>query len=136
MIESPVSDLTSIPNSLPVNALDVIIRFWGKLIAPALAATLEDWLGVPLDAEHVLRDRPAFSHHVTTPSAGASIATCCHKRSRMLFLDAKASVEAAPLVAQLMATLLHKDEVWIRQQVDAYNLLAKNYLPTDKSTNV
>lgn len=40
---------------------------------PALAATLEDWLGVPLDAEHVLRDRPAFSDHVTTPSAAASI---------------------------------------------------------------
>jgi glycerol-3-phosphate dehydrogenase len=58
------------------------------------------------------------------------------RRSRMLFLDAKASAEAAPLVAQLMATMLHKDEAWIRQQVDAYNLLAKNYLPTDKSTNV
>jgi hypothetical protein len=46
MIESPVSDLTSIPNSLPVNALDVIVRFWGKLIAPALAATLQHFLAI------------------------------------------------------------------------------------------
>ncbi|HSF89633.1 MAG TPA: glycerol-3-phosphate dehydrogenase/oxidase [Saprospiraceae bacterium] len=57
------------------------------------------------------------------------------RRSRMLFLDAKASVEAAPLVAQIMAVLLNEDEVWIRQQVDAYNQLAKNYLPTGKSNN-
>jgi len=51
------------------------------------------------------------------------------RRSRMLFLDAKASVEAAPIVARQMALLLHKEESWIRQEIDAYILLAKNYLP-------
>jgi hypothetical protein len=38
-----------------------------------LATTLGDWLGEPLDAEQVLRDRPAFADHVTTSSAAASI---------------------------------------------------------------
>jgi len=51
------------------------------------------------------------------------------RRSRMLFLDAKASVEAASIVAAQMADLMKMDENWITKQVDAYRLLAKNYLP-------
>jgi glycerol-3-phosphate dehydrogenase len=54
------------------------------------------------------------------------------RRSRMLFLDAKASVEAASVVAEHMASLLRKDESWIRVQIDEYTILAKNYLPADK----
>jgi glycerol-3-phosphate dehydrogenase len=57
------------------------------------------------------------------------------RRSRMLFLDAKASVEAAPVVAALMAGLLVKDANWVRQQLDEYTLLAKNYLPSINSAN-
>jgi glycerol-3-phosphate dehydrogenase len=52
------------------------------------------------------------------------------RRCRMLFLDAKASIQAAPIVAKQMASLLHKDETWISQQIDEYTLLAKNYLPS------
>jgi len=58
------------------------------------------------------------------------------RRSRMLFLDARASVEAAPVVAQMMASLLHEDATWISQQLDAYTLLAKNYLPPGNETHV
>jgi hypothetical protein len=38
-----------------------------------LAWTLGDWLGETLDAERVLRDRPQYRDHVTTPSVEASI---------------------------------------------------------------
>lgn len=58
------------------------------------------------------------------------------RRTRMLFLDARASVEAAPVVAQRMAILLGKDDSWIRQQIEEYTILAKNYLPADKPENV
>lgn len=51
------------------------------------------------------------------------------RRTRMLFLDARASVEAAPQVAAIMAGLMRKDDSWIREQIDAYTLLANNYLP-------
>lgn len=51
------------------------------------------------------------------------------RRSRMLFLDAKASMEAAPMVAEIMASLLGKDGIWVQQQIDLYNSLAKKYLP-------
>jgi glycerol-3-phosphate dehydrogenase len=51
------------------------------------------------------------------------------RRSRMLFLDAKASMESAPDVAKIMAVALHRDDLWIKQQIDEFAIVAKNYLP-------
>ena len=50
------------------------------------------------------------------------------RRTRLLFLDARAAVEAAPMVAQLMASVTGKDAAWVRGQLDKFNDLAKNYL--------
>ena len=50
------------------------------------------------------------------------------RRIRLLFLDAKAAMEAAPMVAAIMANDLQKDEAWINQQVTAFNKLAAGYL--------
>jgi glycerol-3-phosphate dehydrogenase len=50
------------------------------------------------------------------------------RRTRMLFLDAQAAMEAAPAVAQLMADEIKKDNDWIQQQINAFNSIAKQYL--------
>ena len=50
------------------------------------------------------------------------------RRTRLLFLDAKAAVEAAPVVAQLMASVTGKDAAWVREQLYRFTDLAKNYL--------
>jgi glycerol-3-phosphate dehydrogenase len=50
------------------------------------------------------------------------------RRTRSLFLDAKASVEAAPLVASLMAKVLNKDAEWEQQQVAAFLKTAEYYM--------
>ena len=50
------------------------------------------------------------------------------RRVRVLFLDAKASVEMAPKVAEILAKELHKDQDWIQQQVDDYTSLASGYV--------
>ena len=50
------------------------------------------------------------------------------RRTRMLLLDARASVEAAPLAASLLAGELGRDEEWRRAQLEAYRRLAKDYL--------
>jgi glycerol-3-phosphate dehydrogenase len=50
------------------------------------------------------------------------------RRVRALFLDAKASIEIAPEVAKLMAKELHKDSVWIKNQIEEYTQLAKGYI--------
>jgi glycerol-3-phosphate dehydrogenase len=50
------------------------------------------------------------------------------RRTRALLLDARASLEAAPTVARLMAAELGRDEAWIEGQIAAYGDLAANYI--------
>jgi len=50
------------------------------------------------------------------------------RRSRALFLDARASKQMAEPVARLMAAELNKSKNWIKQQVEQFNKLAQNYL--------
>jgi len=50
------------------------------------------------------------------------------RRTRALLLEARASIEAAPAVAELMAKELGRDKAWVREQVTAYRELAARYL--------
>ncbi|HEV7735545.1 MAG TPA: glycerol-3-phosphate dehydrogenase/oxidase [Candidatus Binatia bacterium] len=50
------------------------------------------------------------------------------RRTRCLLLDARASIDAAPVVAALMAAELGRDGAWVTAQVDAYRALARGYL--------
>lgn len=51
------------------------------------------------------------------------------RRTRSLLLDARASVEAAPRVARVLAKELGRDEVWEKNQVEEYRRLAAGYVP-------
>ena len=51
------------------------------------------------------------------------------RRTRALLLDAKAAMESAPVVGAIIASELKKDDTWIKKQLDAFNSIAKNYLP-------
>jgi glycerol-3-phosphate dehydrogenase len=51
------------------------------------------------------------------------------RRTRSLLLDARASIEAAPHVAALLAGELHRDAAWIKDQTEAFTVLARGYLP-------
>lgn len=50
------------------------------------------------------------------------------RRTRILFLDAKAAIESAPLVAEIMAKELSKDNIWVETQLFEFNEMAKTYL--------
>jgi len=52
------------------------------------------------------------------------------RRTRVLVLDARASMEMAPQVAELMARELGRDKTWQDHQISAYKKLAKGYLLT------
>jgi glycerol-3-phosphate dehydrogenase len=54
------------------------------------------------------------------------------RRTRALFLNAKASIEIAPKVAEIMAQELDKNELWIAEQIQLFNLTAQNYLPDNQ----
>src|SRR5690606_2132263 len=50
------------------------------------------------------------------------------RRTRALFLDARASMEIAPKVAELMAAELRLDEGWQRAEVERFLTHARGYL--------
>jgi glycerol-3-phosphate dehydrogenase len=52
------------------------------------------------------------------------------RRTRALLLDARSAIESALPVAQVMAAEMNKDTSWIKNQIDSFNSIAKNYLPT------
>lgn len=52
------------------------------------------------------------------------------RRTRALLLNAQAAIDSAPIVAKLMAKEMNKDNGWIKNEIDDFNLIAKNYLPT------
>jgi glycerol-3-phosphate dehydrogenase len=49
------------------------------------------------------------------------------RRIRLLFINAKAAIQAAPYVAELMAAELQKDSTWQNNQVQSFTLLALGY---------
>ncbi|MDQ3063267.1 MAG: hypothetical protein M3R14_10495 [Acidobacteriota bacterium] len=49
------------------------------------------------------------------------------RRTRILFLDAKAAIEIAPHVAKIMAQELGENKIWIDGQIKNFTELAKNY---------
>jgi glycerol-3-phosphate dehydrogenase len=51
------------------------------------------------------------------------------RRMRALFLDARASMEIAGTVADLIAAELGRDGAWKSIQVNDYKALAQGYLP-------
>jgi glycerol-3-phosphate dehydrogenase len=50
------------------------------------------------------------------------------RRTRALFLNARAALEMAPAVAALMAAELGRDGDWIAEQVRAFHDIARNYI--------
>jgi glycerol-3-phosphate dehydrogenase len=53
------------------------------------------------------------------------------RRTRALFMDARASIEAAPLVARLLGDELGQDELWQHKQVAAFDAVAEQYVWSD-----
>jgi glycerol-3-phosphate dehydrogenase len=50
------------------------------------------------------------------------------RRTRALFLNARAAIEMAPRVAALMARELGRDADWEAEQVQAFNRTARGFL--------
>jgi glycerol-3-phosphate dehydrogenase len=57
------------------------------------------------------------------------------RRTRALLLNARASIEAAPLVARLMAGELGADAAWQAAQVAAYTAVARGYVFSDPASH-
>ena len=92
-----------------------------KLIAddPALAAPLHPSLPY-VGAEVIWAVREEMARTVEDVLA---------RRTRALLLDARASIEAAPRLAALMARELKRDTAWEKEAAASYTQVAQGYLP-------
>lgn len=50
------------------------------------------------------------------------------RRVRMLFLDARATIQIIPIVAKMLAKELEKDELWEQNQIDDFTKIANQYV--------
>lgn len=57
-----------------------------------------------------------------------SVEDILSRRTRALLLDARASIEAAPKVATLLAKELTRNEAWVQDQIRQYEDLAQGYV--------
>jgi glycerol-3-phosphate dehydrogenase len=85
---------------------------------PSLAEPLA--AGLPYQRAHVLW---AARHELAR-----TVEDVLARRTRMLFLDAQTSINAAPVAAQLLAFEFGHDDEWTAAQVAAYRKLASGYL--------
>lgn len=95
------------------------------------AAVIRSWMQQPNWAELI---HPNYAYtkaeirwHVEAEMA-MTVEDVLARRIRLLFLDAKAAMEAAPIVAALMAELLQKDQHWQETQVNSFRVVAQQYL--------
>jgi len=98
--------------------------------APELQALVRD------DERHAERLHPDYDVvaaqvvWAVRHEAARTVEDVLARRTRMLILDARASIDMAPRVAALLAEELGRDEAWQREQVSSYTDLARGYLPS------
>ncbi len=99
--------------------------------------------------EALVRDEPALGErlHPDYDVVGAQVAWAARyesartvedvlaRRTRLLILDARASMEVAPAVAAILAEELGRDDPWQADQVEAYRTLARGYLVSSTLTS-
>ncbi|MFL6289625.1 MAG: glycerol-3-phosphate dehydrogenase/oxidase [Thermoanaerobaculia bacterium] len=123
----------------PSGTADLRLHGWSAEVEPTM-----DWAVYGSDAVALSRlaeERPEWREPLhprlpyrlcevvwaARPEMARTVEDVLARRTRALLLDARASVEAAPEVARLMAAELGKDTEWERRQVEEYRALAQSY---------
>ncbi|HEV2844234.1 MAG TPA: glycerol-3-phosphate dehydrogenase/oxidase [Thermoanaerobaculia bacterium] len=123
----------------PSRTADLRLHGWTEEVRP-LAAWAEHGADAPALAR-LAAERPGWDEplHLNLPyrvcevvwaarhEMARTVEDVLARRTRSLLLDARASAEAAPAVAALLAAELGRDEAWQREQVTSYRELARGY---------
>jgi glycerol-3-phosphate dehydrogenase len=124
---------------LPSGTAELRLHGWSAEVEPTA-----DWAVYGVDAaavSQVSEEQPEWKEplHTRLPYRACEVVWAIRqemartvedvlaRRTRALLLDARASAEAAPGVARLLAAELGKDAEWERRQVEAYRELARGY---------
>jgi glycerol-3-phosphate dehydrogenase len=118
------------------------LRVHGFRPRPAAPGRL-DVYGTDADAiAELARERPELGEplHEALPVLGAEVVWAARhemartlddvlaRRTRALFLNARAALAMAPAAARLLAAELGRDEAWQRMQLDEFGRIARHYL--------
>jgi len=94
----------------------------GIKIRERMNGTANEWISESLKI-HKLQVQWAVEHEMAR-----TVEDVLSRRTRALLLNARESIRIAPEVAKIMSVGLHKDEQWVKQQVEDYTRLANNYI--------
>jgi glycerol-3-phosphate dehydrogenase len=110
----------------PSMPTDHVRRFYGS-DAEALDAVAAESPELAAPIHENLPYRGAEIAWAARNEMALSVEDALARRTRSLLLDARASIEAAPRVASIMAKELGRDETWEKEQVREYEELAAGY---------
>ena len=83
------------------------------------------------DVITVVQEKPVFQYalkSVNYKEMALTVEDVLARRVRLLFVDAREAMAAAPKVAETMARELGRDQTWIDAQVESFTKMAKNYI--------
>lgn len=127
----------------PCTTADMRVHGWSE--DTGMAAHLEAYGSDGGSVVDIFKEHPAFAArlHPAFPYQRGEIAWHARhemartvedvlaRRTRALLLDARAAIEAAPAVAEVLASELRRDASWQRAQVAEFTALARRYVFTD-----
>lgn len=109
-----------------VNKEDPLFFYGSDMIAIRKLINREPELG-----EYLHKDLPILKAQIVWAAQNEMARTVedfLSRRTRALLLNARASIEAAPEVARLLAKELGKDAAWEQKQIETYEALAHGYI--------
>lgn len=93
---------------------------------------MEQWIANHPQMGHLLHPRlpylPVEVLWAVREEMARTLEDVLARRTRSLFLDARASLEIAPRVAKIMAEELNKDSPWEEKEIQKFSMVAKGYL--------
>lgn len=116
------------------------IHGWTRAEAPS--SNLASYGSDALRIQDLMKEQPELSEklHPKLPyqhgevvwhareEMARSVEDVLARRTRALLLNARASIEAAPVVAKILAKELGRDAAWEAEQIKAYTKLAEGYI--------
>jgi glycerol-3-phosphate dehydrogenase len=124
------------------------LRLHGWVAETAAMPSHLQFYGADLDhLNNIMSEQPTMAEllHPALPYVAAEVVWAARheaartvedvlaRRTRALFLDARASVEIAPRVAELIARELKRDAAWRDDQVTQFAKLAQGYIPDGRA---
>lgn len=82
------------------------------------------------ESERLHPDLPYTREHVVSAvryEIARTVEDVLARRTRALFLNARAAIELAPVVAEILAAELGKDQAWCESEVESFGKLASGY---------